>query len=145
MYQNKYTDARRHDVDYAVGDKLSLLTKNLQLHGTRKFWDRFVGPFVVTQQIGNMAYRLDLSQHATLRGIHNMFHLALLCGWLSNDVHANAPAIEIDGKAEYDVAEIKGHHEQQGEMQYLTSFVSFDSSDNMWLSTAQLEHASVLL
>ena len=74
-----------------------------------------------------------------------MFHVSLLRGWLSNGVHADVPPIKIDGKAEYKVAEIKGHHEVQGEMQYLTLFVGFDSSEDMWLPTAQLEHAPVLL
>ena len=45
------------------------------------------------------------------------------------------PPIKTDGKAEYKVAEIKVHHEQQGETQYLTSFVHFDSSEDMHLST----------
>ena len=40
----------------------------------------------------------------------------------------------IDGKAE--LKKIKGHRERQGEMQYLTLFVGFDSSEDMWLSTA---------
>ena len=122
-----------------------MLTKNLRLHGTRKFRDRFVGPFVITECIGNTAYHLDLLRSAALSGVHDVFHVLLLCGWLSNGVHADVPSIEIDGKAEYKVAEIKGHRERQGEIQYLTLFVGFDSSEDMWLSTAQLEHAPVLL
>ena len=55
------------------------------------------------------------------------------------------PPIEIDGKVEYKVASIKGHRECNGELQYLTSFVGFDSSEDMWLTTAQLEHALYLL
>ena len=51
---------RRH-VEYAVGDKVQLSTKNLRLHGTRKFRDHFVGPYVVTECNGNVAYHLDLS------------------------------------------------------------------------------------
>ena len=120
-------------------------TKNLRLHGTRKFRDRFVGPFLVTERIGNMAYRLDLSCSAALSGVHDVFHVSLLCGWLSNGVHADVPSIEIDGKAEYKVAEIKCHREHQGEMQYLTLFVGFDSSEDMRLSTVQWERAPVLL
>ena len=120
-------------------------TRNLRLHGTRKFCDRFVGPFVVVECIGNTAYRLDLSRSAALSGVHNVFHVLLLRGWLTNGVHADVPSIEIDGEAEYKVAEIKGHLECQGEMQYLTLFVGFDSSEDMWLSTIQLEHAPVLL
>ena len=61
MYRKKYADARCRDVEYAVGDKVLLSTKNLRLHGTRKFRDRIVGLFVVTECIGNMAYYLDLS------------------------------------------------------------------------------------
>ena len=120
-------------------------TKNLRLHGTREFHDRFVGPFVITERIGNTAYHLDLSRSAALSGVHDVFHVSLLRGWLSNGVHADEPSIEIDGEAEYKVAEIKDHRERQGEIQYLTSFVGFDSSEDMWLATAQLEHAPVLL
>ena len=86
-----------------------------------------------------------MSRSAALSGVYNVFHVSLLCGWLTNGVHADVPSIEIDGKAEYEVSEIKGHRERQGEMQYLTLFVGFDSSEDMWLSTAQLEHAPVLL
>ena len=120
-------------------------TKNLRLHGTRKFRDRFVGPFLVTERIGNTAYRLDLLRSAALSGVHDVFHVLLLCGWLSNGVHADVPSIEIDGEAEYEVSVIKGHREYQGEMQCLTLFVGFDSSEDIWLSTVQLEHAPVLL
>ena len=76
-----------------------------------------------------MAYHLDLSCSAALSGVHNVFHVSLLCGWLTNGVHADVPSIKIDGKAEYKVSKIKGHCERQGEMQYLTLFVGFDSSE----------------
>ena len=90
------------------------------------------------ERIGNTAYHLDLSSSAALRGVRDVFYVSLLCSWLSNGVHADVPSIEIDGEAEYEVAELKGHRERQGEMQYLTLFVGFDSSEDMWLSTAQL-------
>ena len=79
---------------------------------------------------------MDLSCSAALRGVHDVFHISLLCSWLSNGVHADVPSIKIDGKAEYKVSKIKGHRELQGKMQYLTLFVGFDSSEDMWLSTA---------
>ena len=74
---------------------------------------------------------MDLSCSAALRGVHDVFHVSLLCGWLTNGVIANVPSIEIDGKAEYKVSKIKGHHERQGEMQYLNLFVGFDSFEDM--------------
>ena len=78
---------------------------------------------------------------AALRGVHNVFHILWLHDWLSNRVHADVPPIKIDGKAEYKAASIKGHLECNGELQYLISFVGFDSSEDMWLTTAQLERA----
>ena len=75
-----------------------------------------------------MAYCLDLSCSAALRGVHDVVHVSLLRGWLTNGVHADVPSIKKDGEAEYEVSEIKGHHEHQGQMQYLTLFVGFDSS-----------------
>ena len=102
-----------------------------------------MGPLVVVEHIGNTAYHLDLSGSAALRGVHDVFYVSLLCSWLSNGVHADVPSIEIDGEVEYEVSEIKGHCEHQGEMQYLTLFVGFDSFEDMWLSTAQAEEAHV--
>ena len=70
-----------------------------------------MGPFLVTERIGNMAYFLDLSRSAALRGVHDVFHVSLICGWLTNGIHADVPPIEINGKAEYKVSKIKGHRE----------------------------------
>ena len=68
----------------------------------------------MTQHIGKTAYRLDLSSHSALRGVHNVFHVLLLHNWHNNGVHADVPPIEIDGEAEYEVSGIKGHREQNG-------------------------------
>ena len=69
----------------------------------------------MTEHIRNMAYHLNLLQQAALRGVYDMLHVLLLRGWISNGVHADVPPIKFDGKAEYKVAEIEGHCEQQGE------------------------------
>ena len=88
--------------------------RNLQLHGTKKFRDRFVGPSTMTQHIEETAYRLDLSSHAALHGVHNVFHVSLLCDWQDNGVHADVLPIEINGEADYEVLSIKGHRECNG-------------------------------
>ena len=93
-----------------------LSTRNLKLHGTRKFRDRFVGPFVVLERIGETAYRLDLSSRAALCSVHNVFHVSLLRAWHNNGVHADVPPIEIDGEVEYEVSGIKDHRKRRGEM-----------------------------
>ena len=77
----------------------------------RKFRDRFVGPFIMTQHIGETVYRLHLPFHAVLHGVHNMFYVLLLCDRHDNGVHTDVPPIEIDGETEYEVSGIKGHRE----------------------------------
>ena len=51
-----------------------------------------------------------------LRGVHNVFHMLLLCDWHSNVVHANMPSIQIDREAECKVGLIKGHCVHNGEV-----------------------------
>ena len=63
---------------FAVGDKVLLSTRNLNLTGSRKFKDKFVGPFVVQQRIVKVAYKLDLLSRAALRNVHPVFHVSLL-------------------------------------------------------------------
>ena len=43
--------------------------------------------------------------------------------------------MQIDGEDEYEVERIKGHRERNGEMQYLTPFVGYDASEDLWLNT----------
>ena len=60
-------------------------------------------------------------------------------------MHADALPIEIDREAEHEVLELKGHRESNGKVKYLTSFVGYDSSEDMWLTELSLEHANKLL
>ena len=86
-----------------------LSTRNLRLQGPRKLHDRFVGPFQVTERIGQTAYRLDLSggKHGqALRGIHDIFHVSLLKPYKDNRMAANVPPVEIDEHEEYKIKKI---------------------------------------
>ena len=65
-------------MSFAVGDKVLLSTRNLNLTGLRKFKDKYVGPFVIEQRTGKVAYKLDLSSRAALRNVHSVFHVSLL-------------------------------------------------------------------
>ena len=64
-------------MSFNVGDKVLLSTRNLSLKGSHHLRDRYCGPFVVTECIGETAYRVDL-QGKGLDGIHDVFHVSLL-------------------------------------------------------------------
>ena len=91
------------------------MTRNLSLKGSRHLRDRCCGPFVVTESIGKTAFRLDL-QGKGLDGIHYIFHLSLLCPYLSNGLSTEVPHMELDGELEYEITAIKGHRVSCGEL-----------------------------
>lgn len=74
-----------------------------------------------------------------------MFHVSLLRPYRSNGVHADVLPVDVEGETEFEVSAIKSHRLHHGELQFLTSFVGFDQSEDMWLSRAQLEHAAEVL
>ena len=86
-----------------------LTTRNLRLQGPRKLHDRSVGPFKVTERIGQTAYCLNLTgrrHRQALRGIHDVFHVSLLKPYKDNEMAANAPPVEIDEHEEYEIEKI---------------------------------------
>ena len=86
-----------------------LSTRNLRLQGPRKLHDRFVGPFTMTERIGQTAYRLDLTgrrHRQALRGIDDVFHVGLLQPYQDNGTAAKAPPIVVDENEEYKIEKI---------------------------------------
>ena len=51
-------------------------TRFLDLPGSRKLHDRWIGPFVVVERIGDVAYRLSLPDR--LSGLHPVFYVSRL-------------------------------------------------------------------
>ena len=49
-------------------------------------------------------------------GIHDVFHVSLLCPYLSNGLSTEVPPVELDGELEYEIAAIKGHRVSHGEL-----------------------------
>ena len=100
-------------MSFIVGDKVLLSTRNLSLKGSHYLCNRYCGPFVVTERIGETAYRVDLRVKG-LDGIHDVFHVSLLCPCLSNGLSTEVPPVELDVELEYEIAAIKGHHISHG-------------------------------
>ena len=100
---------------FSVGDKVLLSTRNLLLKGSRHLRDHYCGPFVVTERIGETAYRVDL-QGKGLDAIHDIFHVSLLHPYLSKGLATEVPPVQLDGELEYEIAAIKGHRVSHGEL-----------------------------
>ena len=102
-------------MSFTFGDKVLLSTGKLSLKGSRHLCDHYCGPFVVTECIGKTAYRVDL-QGKGLDGIHDVFHVLLLCPYLSSGLSTEVPPVELDGELEYEIAATKGHRVSHGEL-----------------------------
>ena len=76
--QKSYADRRRTDIEFEVGDlafiKVSPLRNVVCFGSVGKLVPRFVGPFPITERIGQMAYRVKLP--ARLPGVHDVFHVS---------------------------------------------------------------------
>ena len=57
---------------YEPGQRVWLSTEHVALLGPRKMQPKFIGPYLVKEKVGELAYRLDLPPSLKL---HNVFHV----------------------------------------------------------------------
>ena len=94
--QKKYADAKRRNIAFEEGDYVYL--KVSPIRGLRRFKvrgklsPRFIGPYKITERVGEVAYRLELPEQ--LAGVHDVFHISQLKRGLQP--HDKTPLV-IDG------------------------------------------------
>nr|GFB43536.1 putative reverse transcriptase domain-containing protein [Tanacetum cinerariifolium] len=93
--QKSYTDLKCKPMEFQVGDKVMLKVspwKGVVHFGKQgKLNPRYVGPFKVLEEVGKVAYKLDLPEE--LSRVHNTFQVSNL-----KKCHADKPlAVPLDG------------------------------------------------
>ena len=127
-------------ISFEPGDFVLLLTKHLplKLPGSHKLKPLWVGPYQIVHACGNNAYELELP--ATLAKLHLVFNITLLKHYVG-DVIPTPDPIKLNNGPEYEVDAIL-HHWRVGRwcthLEYLVSFVGYDTSHNEWLLAAKL-------
>nr|GEW98426.1 hypothetical protein [Tanacetum cinerariifolium] len=85
--QKSYADLKRKSMDFQVGDRVMLKVspwKGVVRFGKRgKLNPRYIRPFKLLSKVGDVAYRLELSQQ--LSRAHNTFHVSNLKKCLSDE------------------------------------------------------------
>ena len=103
--QKSYTDLKRRDIAYEVGDKvflkLSSWRKILRFGKKGKLSPRFIGPYEVLERIGPVAYRLALPLELTK--LHNVFHVSMLRRYRSDESHIlQVQDVQVQAYLSYD-------------------------------------------
>ncbi|XP_056158384.1 uncharacterized protein LOC130134750 [Syzygium oleosum] len=87
--QKSYADLKRRKVEFSVGDHVFLKvspTKGVMRFDMRgKLSPRYVGPFLILEKIGEVAYKLALPP--ALSGVHNVLYVSLLRKYVPNPEH----------------------------------------------------------
>ena len=121
------------------GKNLSYFTPSLKLAPRRH------GPFLVLAVINEVTFRLNLPIGWRSR-IHPVFHASLLTPYRETDAHGpnfSRPLPDlIDGDEHYEVESILDSRFIRSSLHYLVHWKGYPSSDDQWLPSSELSHAS---
>jgi transposase InsO family protein len=125
-------------VPFKKGDKVWLDSRNLKTIYHKKMKPKREGPFLITEVLGPVTYRLQLP--ASWR-IHNVFHAALLRRYKENEIYGEnftePPAELEEGEEVYEVETILNHRKRGRGYQYFIKWRGYPITDASW----EPEHA----
>ena len=87
--QKSYHDKRRKDLEFQAGDHVFLRVTPVTGVGralkSKKLTPRFIGPYQISDRVGNVAYRVALPPN--LSNLHDVFHVSQLRKYISDPSH----------------------------------------------------------
>ena len=92
--QKSYHDKRRKNLEFSAGDHVFMRVTPMTGIGralkSKKLTPRFIGPFQITERVGEVAYRIALPPR--LANLHDVFHVSQLRRYIPDPSHV----IQID-------------------------------------------------
>jgi hypothetical protein len=85
--QTRNANRKRQAAPFQEKDLVYLSSKNITFPKglARKLIPKFIGPYRILKDFGNHSYKIDLPSNLKQRGVHDVFHAALLRIHHSND------------------------------------------------------------
>ena len=147
--QKYYFDRHVSPVKFQVGQKVLLSTKNINLAhpGSNKLLPKWIGPFIITKQVGPVAFQLELPD--TLRKLHPVFHASLMTHYNDKGGFKPLPPILMDdGSLEFEVERILDSRlVKRGSKhitQYYIKWLGYDHNYYSWEPEANLHCPDLL-
>ena len=145
-----YDTHRQTPPEYAKGDKVWLDAENITTtRPTKKFDDKWFGPFPIDKVISPTAYRLKLTRN--FQRIHPVFHVSKLRPFQADTILERhqppppKPVITTAGDTEYEVENILDSRLHRAKLQYLVKWKGYGPEENSWEPESNLANSKKLL
>eukprot|EP00873_Tetraselmis_striata_P008132 jgi/Tetstr1/428396/TSEL_001834.t1 len=150
-YQKVFADRKTNPVEFA-GDKVWLSTEHLLIRNqpTRKFRQRYIGPYPVTAKISSHAYRLRLPPTFDC---HNVFHISPLrrCvnpgAWPDASPSSAEPPVDefvVERVLDFSIERPEGLFKGGLRLVFLVRWLNYDSSHDSWEPYSALRRVEAL-
>lgn len=134
--QKAQADRHRRDVDFQVGDKVMVTTRNWDLgRPSHKLGHQAAGPYPIIEKVGN-SYRLQLDPGIDVHPVFSPDKLRLASSSepLPGQIADPSPPIEIDGHKEWEVEQVLDSRIRWKKLYYCVKWVGHDNDSKQYLA-----------
>ena len=137
-----------------IGSIAYVLAKHIRTtRPTKKFAEKYLGPFTVIERVSPLAYQLELPNY--MSQIHPVFHISQLEPATPNEIPYRSdsppPPVEVEGELEYEISDILDSkidkRRRHSPLLYYVRFLGYEGTDEetSWILATELGHAQELI
>jgi len=136
---------RKEAEEYRVGDKVLISTKDFSMElikkATKKFMEKFIGPYVVQKIVSENAVELELLASLRIHLVVNVRRIVKYREQIEEQKKIPPSPVEIASGKKYEVEEILDRQERRGKTKYLVKWKEYMVEENMWKRLENLKNA----